>query len=44
MKENGKTTVLEVVSFEEKDGIDAVQLAYECDIDYLTGTVFILLF
>jgi hypothetical protein len=40
IKENGNTTVLEVVSFGEKDGLEAAKLAYECGIDYLTGTVY----
>jgi hypothetical protein len=40
MKEAGKTTFLEVVSYTEKECIEAANLAYECGFDYLTGTVY----
>ncbi|MED3724863.1 hypothetical protein [Priestia filamentosa] len=40
MKDAGKTTVLEVVTFTEESCMQAARLAYECGIDYLTGTVF----
>ena len=40
MKDAGKTTVLEVVTFTEESCMQAAHLAYDCGIDYLTGTVF----
>jgi hypothetical protein len=40
MKGAGKTTFLEVVTFTEDDCMRAAQLADDCKIDYLTGTVF----
>lgn len=39
MKAAGKTTFLEVVHYEEKDCLAAAQLALECGIEYLTGTI-----
>ncbi|MFH1006012.1 MAG: hypothetical protein V1800_00740 [Candidatus Latescibacterota bacterium] len=40
MKAAGKTTFLEVVHYGEKEGLQAAQLALECGVDYLTGTIF----
>ena len=39
-KSAGKTSVLEVVSFEESDLIKAAELAAECGVEYFTGGVF----
>ena len=36
----GKTACLEVVSYTEKECMDAAQLAVECRFDYLMGTIF----
>ena len=40
MKAAGKTTFLEVVNYAEDEGLKAAELALECGVDYLTGTVF----
>ena len=40
MKEYGKTTVLEVVAYTEKEGLDAAKLAAWCGCDILIGTSF----
>ena len=40
MKTAGKTTFLEVVHYEESECLQAAQLALECGVDYLTGTLF----
>lgn len=40
MKDAGKTTFLEVVTFTEESCMEAARLAYDCGIDYFTGTVF----
>lgn len=40
MKKCGKTTVLEVVAYTEKECMDGAQLAEECGCDILMGTVF----
>lgn len=39
MKAAGKTTFLEVVHYEEEECIEAANLAVECGIEYLTGTI-----
>jgi hypothetical protein len=39
-KKAGKTPVLEVVSFDEQDLLDAAALAVNCGIEYFTGGVF----
>ena len=40
MKEAGKTTYLEVVTYTEEECLDAAKLAIECNFDYLMGTVY----
>lgn len=40
MKAEGKTTFLEVVTYTEEESLKDVQLAIDCDFDYLTGTTF----
>ena len=40
MKEAGKTTFLEVVTYTEEECLKGTQLAINCGIDYLTGTIF----
>lgn len=39
-KEAGKTSVLEVVNFDEKGLLDAASLAIDCGVEYFTGGVF----
>ena len=38
MKECGKKTVLEVVSYTEQEGLEGAQMAVECGVDILMGT------
>ena len=40
MKECGKTTVLEVVKYTEKEGIEGAKKAVECECDILMGTMY----
>lgn len=40
MKECGKTTVLEVVAYTEKEGLEGAKMAAECRGDILMGTMF----
>lgn len=40
MKEAGKTTYLEVVTYTEEGCVEGAKLAGECGFDYLTGTVY----
>ena len=40
MKEFGKTTFLEVVSYSEREGLDGAKIAAECHCDFLMGTKF----
>ena len=40
MKEAGKTTYLEVVTYTEEGCVEGARLAGECGFDYLTGTVY----
>lgn len=40
MKECGKTTVLEVVTYTEKEGIEGAKKAIECECDILMGTMY----
>ena len=40
MKECGKTTVLEVVAYTEKEGMEGAKMAVECGCDILMGTMF----
>ncbi len=40
MKECGKTTILEVVAYTEKQCMEGAELAVECDCDILMGTMF----
>lgn len=40
MKDAGKTTYLEVVTYTEKGCIEGAELAGECGFDHLTGTVY----
>ncbi len=40
MKNANKKTFLEVVSYTEKECIEATKLAIECEFDYLMGTIF----
>jgi hypothetical protein len=40
MKEAGKTTFLEVVTYTEEECLEGAQLAIDCGFDYLTGTIF----
>lgn len=39
MKEAGKETYLEVVTYTEEGCLEGAKLAYECGFDYLTGTL-----
>lgn len=40
MKECGKTTFLEVVTYTEKECLDGAKIAVECNCDFLMGTTF----
>jgi len=40
MKNAGKTTFLEVVTYSEEECLTAAMLAVECEFDYLMGTIF----
>ena len=40
MKQAGKTTFLEVVTYSEEEGMRGAKLAVECGFDYLAGTIF----
>ena len=40
MKAAGKTAFLEVVHYEEDECLQAAELAVDCGVDYLTGTIF----
>lgn len=40
MKECGKTTVLEVVAYTEKECLESAKKAVECNCDFLMGTLF----
>lgn len=40
MKDCGKKTVLEVVAYTEKEGLDGAKLAVECECDVLMGTMY----
>jgi len=40
MKECGKTTVLEVVAYTERECLCGAKMAFECGVDILMGTVF----
>jgi len=40
MKQCGKTTVLEVVEYTEKECLEGAKVAVECDCDIIMGTVF----
>lgn len=40
MKAAGKTSFLEVVHYQEDECLQAAELAVECGVDYLTGTIF----
>lgn len=40
MKEAGKTTVLEVVEYDEENGLEGARIAAECGCDILMGTKF----
>lgn len=40
MKDAGKTTYLEVVTYTEEGCVEGAKLAGECGFDYLTGTVY----
>lgn len=40
MKEDGKTTYLEVVTYTEEGCLEGAELAGQCGFDYLTGTVY----
>ena len=40
MKECGKQTVLEVVTYTEKEGLEGAKMAVECGCDFLMGTKF----
>lgn len=40
MKENGKTTGLEVVAYTEDEGLEGAKMAVECGCDFLMGTIF----
>ena len=40
MKAYGKTTVLEVVAYTEKECLEGAKTAYECECDILMGTMF----
>ena len=38
MKENGKTTFLEIVAYSEKECLEGIKMALECRVDYVMGT------
>ena len=40
MKQNGKTTFLEVVSYTEEQGLEGAKIAAECKCDILMGTIY----
>lgn len=40
MKEFGKTTFLEVVTYSEREGLDGARIAAACNCDFLMGTKF----
>lgn len=40
MKEQGKTTFLEVVAYTEEEGLAGAKIALECEVDILMGTIF----
>ena len=40
MKSLGKTTFLEVIAYDEQNGLKGAQMAVECGVDVLMGTVF----
>ena len=40
MKEAGKTTFLEVVTYDEQSCLDGAQTALDCGFDYLMGTIY----
>ena len=40
MKEAGKTTFLEVVTYDEQSCLDGAQTAIDCGFDYLMGTIY----
>ena len=40
MKSMGKTTFLEVIAYDEQNGLKGAQMAVECGVDILMGTVF----
>lgn len=40
MKDAGKTTFLEVVTYTEEECLNGAKMAMDCGFDYLTGTVF----
>lgn len=40
MKKEKKTTYMEVVTYTEKECLEAAKLAVECDFDYLMGTLY----
>ena len=40
MKQNNKITVLEVVTYTEEEGLKGANIAVECNVDILMGTIF----
>lgn len=40
MKQNNKITVLEVVAYTEEEGLNGANIAIECNVDILMGTLF----
>ena len=40
MKKCGKQTVLEVVAYTEKEGLEGAKMALECECDFLMGTMY----
>ena len=40
MKQNNKITVLEVVTYTEEEGLKGANIAVECNVDILMGTMF----
>ena len=40
MKDAGKTTFLEVVTYDEASCLDGAQTAIDCGFDYLMGTIY----
>ena len=40
MKQCGKTTVLEVVEYTEKEGLEGAKISVDCQVDILMGTVY----